>query len=89
MAAKVYIKNIPEAYLVYVVCLQQHLPQQTEEQWGRSLHGEVGNDVVLIGHGLPLSVLLFHVLLQVESRLLRNVVLFEERLRIRETEIEE
>lgn len=69
-----------------MVCLKQHLPQQTEEQWGRSLHGEVGNDVILIGHGLPLSVLLFHVLLQVESRLLRNVVLFEERLRTRERE---
>lgn len=44
----------------------------------------MGNDVILIGHGLPLPVLLFHVLLQVETRLLRNVVLLEERLGGRE-----
>lgn len=25
--------NKPKAYLVYMVHLQQHLPQQTEEQW--------------------------------------------------------
>lgn len=71
----------PEAYLVNVVRLQQHLPQQTEEQRGGALHGEVGNDVILIGHGLPLPVLLLHVLLQVETRLLGNVVLLEEGLK--------
>ena len=71
----------PEADLVDVVRLQQHLPQQTEEERRRALHGEVGDDVVLVGHGLPLPVLLLHVLLQVEARLLRNVVLFEERLK--------
>lgn len=72
--------NKPEADLINVVCLQQHLPQQTEEEWGRTLHGEVGNDVILIGHGLPLPVLLLHILLQVETRFLRNIVLLEERL---------
>ena len=47
----------------------------------------MGNDVVLIGHGLPLTVLFFHVLLQVETGLLRNIVLFEERLRNRRREV--
>lgn len=63
-----------------MVRLQQHLPQQAEEQRGRALHGEVGDDVILVGHGLPLPVLLLHVLLQVEARLLRDVVLLEEGL---------
>lgn len=76
----------PEAYLVNVVCLQQHFPQQTEEQRGRALHGEVSDDVILVGHRLPLPVLLFHVLLQVETRLLGNVVLLKERLAGREEE---
>ena len=75
----------PEAYLVYVVRLQQHLPQQTEEEGGRALHGEVSNNVVLVGHGFPLPVLLFHVLLQVETRFLRHVVLLEERLQGRDS----
>ena len=70
----------PEAYLVDVVRLQQHLPQQTQEEGRRALQGEVGDDVVLVGHGLPLAVLLLHVLLQVEARLLGHVVLLEERL---------
>lgn len=63
-----------------MVRLQQHFPQQAEEQWGRALHGEVGDDVILVGHGLPLPVLLFHILLQVEARLLGDVVLLEEGL---------
>ena len=67
--------------LVDVVRLQQHLPQQTEEKRRRALHGEVRDDVVLVSHGLPLAVLLLHVLLQVEAALLRNVVRLEERLR--------
>lgn len=41
----------------------------------------MSDDVILIGHGFPLPVLLFHVLLQVETRLLGNIVLFEESLR--------
>lgn len=41
----------------------------------------MSDDVVLVGHGLPLPVLLLYVLLQVEAALLRNVVLLEERLR--------
>lgn len=45
------------------------------------MHGKMSDDVILIGHGFPLPVLLFHVLLQVETRLLGNVVLFEESLR--------
>lgn len=71
----------PEAYLVNVVRLQQHFPQETEEEWRRALHGKVGDDVILVSHGFPLPVLLFHVLLQVETRLLGDVVLFEESLR--------
>lgn len=76
----------PEAYLVNVVRLQQHFPQETEEERRRALHGKVRDDVVLVGHGFPLPVLLFHVLLQVETRLLRDVVLFEESLRKKERE---
>lgn len=74
------MQNRPKADLVYVVGLQQHLPQETQEKGRRALHGEVGDDVILIGHRLPLPVLLFDILLQVETRLLRNVVLLEERL---------
>lgn len=48
------------------------------------MHGEVGDDVILVGHGLPLPVLLLHVLLQVEARLLGDVVLLEEGLEWRE-----
>lgn len=70
----------PEADLVDVVSLQKHLPQQTQEQRRRALHGEVRDDVVLVGHGLPLAVLLLHVLLQVKAALLRNIILLEERL---------
>lgn len=64
-----------------MVRLQQHLPKQTEEERRRALHGEVGDDVILNGHGLPFPVLLLHVLLQVEAGLLRDVVLLEERLK--------
>lgn len=63
-----------------MVRLQQHLPEQAQEEWRRALHGEVSDDVVLVGHGLPLAVLLLYVLLQVEAALLGNVVLLEERL---------
>lgn len=73
--------NKPKAYLVDVVCLQQHFPQETEEERRRALHGKVSDDVILVGHGFPLPVLLFHVLLEVEPRLLRNVVLLKESLR--------
>lgn len=45
------------------------------------MHGEVSDDVILIGHGFPLPVLFLYVLLQVEAALLGNVVLLEERLR--------
>lgn len=41
----------------------------------------MGDDVVLVGHALPLPIFLLHVLLQVEAALLGNVVLLEERLR--------
>lgn len=41
----------------------------------------MGDDVILIGHRLPLPVLLLDVLLQIEARLLRNVVLLEKRLK--------
>lgn len=44
------------------------------------MHGEVGDDVILVGHGLPLPVLLLHVLLQVEAGFLGDVVLLEEGL---------
>lgn len=71
----------PEAYLVNVVRLQQHFPQETKEERRRALHGKVSDDVILVSHGFPLPVLLFHVLLQVEARLLGDVVLFEESLR--------
>lgn len=64
-----------------MVRLQQHFPQKTEEEWRRALHGKMSDDVILIGHGFPLPVLLFHVLLQVETRLLGNIVLFEESLK--------
>lgn len=47
----------------------------------------MSDDVVLVGHGLPLAVLLLYVLLQVEAALLRNVVLLEERLCGEKTEI--
>lgn len=77
----------PEAYLVNVVRLQQHFPQETEEKRRRALHGKVSDDVILISHGFPLSVLLFHILLQVETRLLGDVILFEESLR-KKTEAE-
>ncbi len=70
----------PEADLVDVVRLQQHLPQQTQKEGRRALHGEVCDDVVLDGHRLPLPVLLLHVLLQVKTALLWNVILLEERL---------
>lgn len=70
----------PEADLVDVVRLQQHLPQQTQEERRRALHGEVRDDVILVGHRFPLPVLLLHVLLQVEAALLRNIILLEERL---------
>lgn len=63
-----------------MVRLQQHLPQQTQEERRRALHGEVCDDVVLNGHRLPLPVLLLHVLLQVKTALLWNVILLEERL---------
>lgn len=66
-----------------MVRLQQHLPEQAEEQRGRALHGEVSDDVILIGHGLPLPVLLLHVLLQIEARLLGDVVLLKEGLQRR------
>lgn len=72
--------NRPEADLVYVVSLKQHLPQQTEEQRRWPLHRKVCYDVILIGHRLPLSVFLFYVFLQVETRLLGHIVLFEESL---------
>lgn len=71
----------PEAYLVNVVRLQQHFPKETEEEWRRALHGKVRDDVILVSHGFPLPVLLFHVLLQVETRLLGDIVLFKESLR--------
>lgn len=71
----------PEAYLVDVIRLQQHLPQQAQEEWRGALHGEVSDDVILIGHGFPLPVLLLHVLLQVKTRLLWNIVLLEEGLK--------
>lgn len=70
----------PEADLVDVVSLQQHLPQQTQEERRRALHGEVCDDVILIGHRFPLPVLLLHVLLQVKTALLRNIILLEEGL---------
>lgn len=63
-----------------MVSFQKHLPEQAEEEWWRTLHGEMSDDVVFVGHGLPLPVLLLYVLLQVEAALLRNVVLLEERL---------
>lgn len=71
---------VPEAYLVDVVRLQEHFPQETEEERRRALHGEVSDDVILVGHGFPLPVLLFNVLLQVETRLLENIVLFKKGL---------
>lgn len=64
-----------------MVRLQQHFPKETEEEWRRALHGKVRDDVILVSHGFPLPVLLFHVLLQVETRLLGDIVLFEESLR--------
>lgn len=40
------------------------------------------DDVILVGHGLPLAVFLLHVLLQVEAALLGNVVLLEKGLKM-------
>lgn len=40
----------------------------------------MSDDVILVGHGLPLPVLLLDVLLQVEAALLRNGALLKERL---------
>lgn len=79
---------VPEANLVDVVRFQKHLPQETQEERRGALHGEVCDDVVLVSHGLPLPVLLLHVLLQVEAALLRHVVLLEERLRTRGRELD-
>lgn len=79
--AQINVLNKPKADLVYVVRLQQHFPQQTEEERRRALHGKVSDDIILVGHGFPLPVLLFHVLLQVEPRLLGNIVLLKESLR--------
>lgn len=64
-----------------MICLQKHLPEETKEEGRRPLHGKVGDDVILIGHGLPLAVFLLHILFQVKATLLRDVILFEKCLK--------
>lgn len=45
------------------------------------------DDVILIGHGLPLPVLLLYILLQVKAALLRNIVLLEECLETKDRNV--
>ena len=56
-----------------VVRLQNHLPEETEEETVALRRGEVLDDVVLVGHGAPRPPLLLHTLLQLGDVLLGHV----------------
>lgn len=58
--------------------LQEHLPQQTEEQRRSARHSEMRHDVVLIIHRGPLPVLFLDRFLQLLLVLLGHLVLREE-----------
>ena len=60
-----------------VVSLQDHLPEETEEETVALRRGEVLDDVVLVGHGAPRPPLLLHTLLQLGDVLLGDVGLAE------------
>lgn len=42
--------SLPIANLAYVICFQEHLPEQTEEQGRKALHRELGNNFIFISH---------------------------------------
>jgi len=46
------------------ISLQDHLPQQTQEQWWCSRYRKMSNDIILIVHGCPISVFLFNCFLK-------------------------
>lgn len=64
-----------------MVRLQEHFPEQAEEERREALHRELGDDLVLICHRLPLPVLLLHVLLQIKPAFLWYIILLEECLK--------
>lgn len=55
-------------YRTNAVGFQDHFPQQTEEQWRSAGYREVGNYVVLVAHGSPISVFLFNSFLHKELK---------------------
>lgn len=73
--------SLPVADLAYVICLQEHLPEQTEEEGRKALHRELSNNLILIRHRLPLPVFLLHIFFQVKATFLGYIILFEECLK--------
>ena len=61
-----------------IVRLQDHLPEEAEEEVVALAGGEVLDDIVLIAHGSPGPPLLLHVLLQLGDILLGDVGLAEQ-----------
>ena len=61
-----------------IVRLQDHLPQEGEEEVVPLAGGEVLDDIVLIAHGSPGPPLLLHVLLQLGDVLLGHVGLAQQ-----------
>ena len=61
-----------------IVRLQDHLPEQAEEEVVPLAGGEVLDDIVLIAHGSPGPPLLLHVLLQLGDVLLGHVGLAQQ-----------
>ena len=61
-----------------IVRLQDHLPEEAEEEVVPLAGGEVLDDIVLIAHGSPGPPLLLHVLLQLGDVLLGDVGLAQQ-----------
>ena len=61
-----------------IVRLQDHLPEEAEEEVVALAGGEVLDDIVLIAHGPPGPPLLLHVLLQLGDVLLGHVGLAQQ-----------
>ena len=64
-----------------MICFQEHFPEETKEERRRALCRKVGNDVIFIGHWLPLPILLLHVFFQIKTAFLRYIILFKKCLK--------
>jgi hypothetical protein len=64
-----------------MICFQEHFPEKTKEERRKALHRKLGNDVIFVGHWLPLPIFLFYIFFQIKTTFLRYIILFEECLK--------